>query len=154
VKNAGTAVVKISATVTDTADRKGVPVSIRITGTFAADHKIVCPGGASAKASTASSLTGTRTDAPKPPIAAFERDPEGGSILAQTNTINFSDTSTDPDGGNIETWQWEFGDGATDFTQNPTHTYTQTGTFIVTLTVRDSDDGASSSTTRTVQIDN
>jgi PKD repeat protein len=145
-------VVKISATIVETADRKGVPVSTKITGSFAADHKIVCSGG-TLKASTASALTGTRTDAPTPPIAAFERDPESGSLLQQTNTINFTDGSTDPDAGSIESWQWDFGDGAGDTTQNPSHTYSTTGTFTVTLTVRDSDDGAVDHTTRTVQID-
>jgi hypothetical protein len=34
-----------------------------------------------------------------------------------------------------ETWAWEFGDGATSTEANPTHTYTEPGTYTVTLTV-------------------
>ena len=32
-------------------------------------------------------------------------------------------------------WQWSFGDSATDSIQNPLHTYTDTGTYTVSLTV-------------------
>lgn len=46
-------------------------------------------------------------------------------------TVEFTDTST----GSPTSWWWYFGDGATDSAQNPTHTYTDTGTFTVTLNV-------------------
>jgi PKD repeat protein len=32
-------------------------------------------------------------------------------------------------------WIWNFGDGSTDSTQNPVHTYTQAGNYVVTLIV-------------------
>jgi PKD repeat protein len=35
-------------------------------------------------------------------------------------------------------WQYDFGDGNNSFNQNPTHTYTDTGSFIVTLITWDS----------------
>ncbi len=35
----------------------------------------------------------------------------------------------------IDSWQWDFGDGGTATVQNPYHTYTDTGTYTVTLTV-------------------
>jgi len=46
--------------------------------------------------------------------------------------VRFTDHSTIP---NIKYWHWEFGDGSSAFTQNPTHTYTKAGTYDVILTV-------------------
>ena len=42
-------------------------------------------------------------------------------------------TNTHP----VATWQWFFGDGGTANTQNTSHTYTTTGTFIVKLVITD-----------------
>ncbi len=52
--------------------------------------------------------------------------------------VSFTDTST---GGNLPlTYQWSFGDGTGNSTeQNPSHLYTTTGTFNVILTVIDND---------------
>jgi PKD repeat protein len=51
------------------------------------------------------------------------------------SSIQFNDltTSTNP----IQTWLWNFGDGQESSLQNPTHTYTFSGTFTVTLLVND-----------------
>ncbi|MEM6272030.1 MAG: PKD domain-containing protein [Bacteroidota bacterium] len=51
--------------------------------------------------------------------------------------VNFSDSTiaTAP----ITGWTWDFGDGNTSNQQNPTHFYTTTGTFTVSLTVTDID---------------
>lgn len=38
----------------------------------------------------------------------------------------------------VQTWDWDFGDGNMDFVKNPVHTYTDTGTYNVTVTVTDS----------------
>ncbi|MBP6872064.1 MAG: VCBS repeat-containing protein [Bacteroidales bacterium] len=46
-------------------------------------------------------------------------------------TVDFSDLSV----GNIDSWAWDFGDGGTASVQNPTHEYTTTGSFTVSLTV-------------------
>jgi hypothetical protein len=46
-------------------------------------------------------------------------------------TVNFTDEST----GSITSWEWDFGDGSTNTIQNPSHTYTDPGTYTVTLTV-------------------
>jgi PKD repeat protein len=46
-------------------------------------------------------------------------------------TITFVDQSTGPPAA----WSWSFGDGATSTAQNPTHTYTNPGTYFVYLTV-------------------
>ena len=46
-------------------------------------------------------------------------------------SVSFSDSSS----GNISAWEWDFGDGATSTLQHPSHTYTETGTYAVQLTV-------------------
>lgn len=50
------------------------------------------------------------------------------------DTIQFTDTSYDPD-DSITTWFWNFGDGDTSMDKNPTHTYTHSGQYTVTLQV-------------------
>jgi gliding motility-associated-like protein len=57
------------------------------------------------------------------------------SVCANT-PMNFADLSATLS-GNIATWTWDFGDGSPIVTgqANPTHTYTTTGTFSVTLVV-------------------
>ena len=48
--------------------------------------------------------------------------------------VSFNDLSSVP-GGVIMGWYWDFGDGGSSLEQNPTHIYTQSGTFNVSLTV-------------------
>ena len=62
----------------------------------------------------------------KPPIAIFT---EVGTCANKYLKI-FTDKSIGAD-----SWNWNFGDGATSILQNPTHTYASVGTFTVTLTV-------------------
>mgnify|MGYP002725467197 CR=1 FL=1 len=47
--------------------------------------------------------------------------------------IHFMDASTGPVGW----WEWDFGDGQTSIEQNPTHLYTDPGSYDVSLTVLD-----------------
>ncbi|OFY09615.1 MAG: hypothetical protein A2W93_07165 [Bacteroidetes bacterium GWF2_43_63] len=61
------------------------------------------------------------------PVVAFSADPLTGCAPA---SVNFSDASS----GNINIWEWEFGDGNISGLQNPSHTYSS-GSFSVTLTV-------------------
>ncbi|QXP54745.1 PKD domain-containing protein [Cellulophaga sp. HaHa_2_95] len=52
--------------------------------------------------------------------------------------VQFSgSTSYDPDDGDILSYSWDFGDGTTAITANPSHTFTTAGTYMVTLTVSD-----------------
>ncbi len=54
-------------------------------------------------------------------------------------TIQFTDQSTIPPGaGAITSWLWDFGDGNTSSQQNPTHTYTSTGFYTVSLLITSS----------------
>ncbi len=53
--------------------------------------------------------------------------------------IDFTDESTNE--GTIGTWAWDFGDGNSSSEQNPSHAYTDPGTYLVCLTITD-DDGS------------
>ncbi|MBI9068515.1 MAG: PKD domain-containing protein [Salinivirgaceae bacterium] len=59
--------------------------------------------------------------------------------------------STDPD-GTITSYAWSFGDGGTSTSANPSHTYSNPGTYTATLTVTDNQD-ASDSDQATVVVD-
>jgi len=50
------------------------------------------------------------------------------------NTFNFTDNSTIPLPDTIVSWLWDFGDGTTSSFQNPSHTYQNSGNYIVSLT--------------------
>jgi PKD repeat protein len=70
------------------------------------------------------------SEQPQAPVAAFTASPQSGTAPL---TVTFTDASTgDPTG-----WAWNFGDGsAVNATQrNPVHTFTDPGTFDVSLTV-------------------
>lgn len=51
-------------------------------------------------------------------------------------TVQFTDKSQGP----AATWQWDFGDGTTSTEQNPSHVYSDAGTYTVTLTVSNAND--------------
>jgi gliding motility-associated-like protein len=62
------------------------------------------------------------------PTASFTAD---RTTFCQTpSTVSFTNTSA-----NGASWLWNFGDGSTSTQENPSHTYTTTGTFDVTLVV-------------------
>ncbi|MEO0898259.1 MAG: PKD domain-containing protein [Bacteroidota bacterium] len=65
------------------------------------------------------------------PVADFSSNPAENSSLPLPNVdVQFTDLST-----GAVSWFWEFGDDAVNTTQNPNHTYTDEGTYFVTLTV-------------------
>lgn len=74
------------------------------------------------------------TGCPEPPTAAFTATPTTG--FAPLN-VNFTDSS-DSGKSAILTWVWDFGDSETSQDQNPTHLYSDPGTYTVTLTVTNS----------------
>ena len=71
----------------------------------------------------AGSTSSTRTitvnppGGPAAPVASFTATPTSGTVPL---TVNFTDTST----GSPTSWAWDFGDGGTATTQNPSRTYT------------------------------
>lgn len=62
-------------------------------------------------------------------------NPEAISNFSFNQTTAYAFDFTDLSTGTPTTWIWDFGDGTTDNTQNPSHTYVGEGNFIVTLTV-------------------
>jgi len=70
--------------------------------------------------------------------------PPSASFAASLTTacapaaIQFTDHSTSPPGSSVTSWQWDFGDGGTSTQQNPSHTYTNTGFYTVTLQITNS----------------
>lgn len=84
-------------------------------------------------------------DVNEPPVAAFTATQTGPLSVG----VNASG-SYDPD-GTIVAYSWDFGDGQTGTGATASHTYATAGTYTITLTVTD-DDGATSSTTRSVTL--
>jgi PKD repeat protein len=92
------------------------------------------------------------------PTASFTfsgRNPVTPDVPDVGETINFTSTSTDPDGaGDIARWDWDLdGDGQFNNGSGPTiaHSFTTPGNKTVGLLVTDSS-GATNSTTRTVRV--
>jgi PKD repeat protein len=65
---------------------------------------------------------------PEGPSADFSGQPVSGEMPLN---VQFTDEST----GEINQWQWDFGDGETSTLQNPSHTYSQAGDYTVSLEV-------------------
>lgn len=68
------------------------------------------------------------------------------------HTVQFTDLSIIGAGNTNTGWEWNFGDGATSYLQNPVHTYTSSGNFSVTLKVT-SDKGCSKVLSKPSYID-
>jgi len=84
------------------------------------------------------------------PIANFTYYPEK-PVVNQSVTFDAS-SSYDPD-GKIMNYEWDFGDGnITNTTEEKiNHSYSEAGSYEVTLTVKD-DDGATNSTTKIITV--
>ena len=111
-------------------------------GTYTVTLEVTGPGG-----------TDTRTEidyitvtpAPQPPVAEFSGAPRTGVAPLE---VSFTDSST----GDIDSWSWDFDNNGTEDStvQNPTHTYSDPGTYTVTLEV--TGPGGSHTRTRTNYI--
>ena len=84
----------------------------------------------------------------QPPVAVASADVYSGKAPL---TVNFSSSaSTDPD-GTIDGYSWDFMDGNFSTDLNPTHVFSDTGTYPVILTVTD-DQGATASSVITITV--
>jgi cytochrome c len=80
-----------------------------------------------------------------PVISAAAANPTNG---VASLPVSFTSTASDPDNDTL-LYSWDFGDGATSTSQNPSHTYTTGGTFNAKLTVSD---GKGGSAVRTIPV--
>jgi len=80
------------------------------------------------------------------PTSAFVYSPSTTPHPTTLDTIQFTDTSTII-GGTLTSWHWDFGDGATSTDRNPTHKYSQGGSYAVTLRVTGNDGEQNSNST-------
>jgi len=98
----------------------------------------------------------TKTTAPKQvtvwanPTAGFTADPTSGVAPL---TVQFTDGSSKgtPNGGAIIDWDWDFGDGETSDSQNPSHYYASADIYTVILMVTD-EHGCTDDDTATVIV--
>jgi PKD repeat protein len=81
-------------------------------------------------------------------VAAFTFSPTDPTISLNTNTVIFDARDSS---ANATRWEWDFGDGSTGSGQRVNHTFSRAGTWVVRLTVNDSD-GRSATTTRNVTV--
>ncbi len=124
-QDAGTYTVRMTATT-----RSGSASATR-------EDYIMVDSAATATATTTLTTTATTsstTASTSNLLAAFTGSPRSGIAPL---TVVFSDTTV----GTPIDWKWDFGDGASDTTQNPVHTYTDVGSYTVSLTVNSSVSG-------------
>jgi PKD repeat protein len=69
------------------------------------------------------------------------------ATVSGLGVVNFSDRSS----SNVTGWNWDFGDGNTSTVKNPTHTYTNSGIYVVELTVT-TDDGCTAKVRREIKV--
>ncbi|MGB9135286.1 MAG: PKD domain-containing protein [Candidatus Bathyarchaeia archaeon] len=98
--------------------------------------------------SATESVTATKTVLNKPPVALFT---ESAETVYIGEAIQFNASNSYDSDGNIASYSWTFGDGATATGKTPTHAYALEGTYAVTLVVTDND-GAISSTSATKMV--
>lgn len=86
----------------------------------------------------------------KPPVAVLD----GPYTSSEGSTVNMSAAgSSDPDAGQTLTYSWAFSDGGSASGVNASHTFTQDGTYSVTLTVTDNL-GLTNTTSSSVTVGN
>lgn len=81
----------------------------------------------------ATSVSTVVVDVNPKPVANFGVSP--ATAVLSEETVTFSDSSS----SNVTSWYWNFGDGSTATTQNATHEYLASGSYVVTLIVTTAD---------------
>ncbi|MFH0945878.1 MAG: PKD domain-containing protein, partial [Planctomycetota bacterium] len=93
-------------------------------GTYTVSLTATGPGGVDTE-----TKVGYITVDEQPPVADFSGTPTSGTAPL---LVTFTDLTS---GGPVTGWSWDFGDTGTSTLQHPTHTYTTSGTYTVSLTV-------------------
>ena len=92
---------------------------------------------------TASKDVTINVTAPLIPVANFSATPTSGTVPLN---VSFTDTTV----GAPTSWKWDFGDGKSSTIQNPSHIYQSSGTYNVSLTVKNKN--GTNTTTKTNYI--
>jgi PKD repeat protein len=100
--------------------------SYAATGTYSVSLTVTGPGGTNTQTKTG--LIVVSSVPPVAPVAGFSASTQSGVAPL---SVSFSNSST----GNITSYSWTFGDGASSTVAVPTHSYTVPGTYTVSLTV-------------------
>ena len=111
-------------------------------GTYVATLKATDDGGLSGTASA--TFIGTNV-APSARITSVAWTPQ--LVLTAHQTVSFGGAFTDPGTLDTHTGDWKFGDGATSTGFSAAHAYNAAGTYTVTFTVTDDDNGVGQATT-------
>ena len=113
---------------------------------------VVTPDGR-AQSDVLSSTSDTRATLPY--LSLTDASPPTADFSASTTTPDVGEAvtfdagaSSDPD-GDIQSYQWDFGDGSTATGESVTHAFGSTGTYTVTLTVSDSTSATADATATT-----
>jgi len=93
----------------------------------------------------------TVSEVPKTPPVIQSLTASKINTTVGTN-IDFNATVTDND-GKVTLYSWSFGDGITSSLENPTHSFSNAGTYSVILTVKD-DDNLTATSTQLITITN
>ncbi len=110
-----------------------------VPGLYTVTLTVTGPGGTSNVSSQVNVVSAN------PPVAAFGANPTSGTAPL---VVAFDNQST----GQVLDIQWNFGDGGVSNQANPTHTYTNVGTYTVILRV--TGPGGSSIATRQIVVQN
>jgi len=105
-------------------------------GNYSVNLTVTGPGGSDSEVKIG--YINVTSQSPAKPVAAFSAYPTSGKAPLK---VQFTDEST----GSPTSWKWNFGDGKTSTSRSPAHTYSKTGKYTVSLTVKN----AAGSSTKT-----
>ncbi|OQY05369.1 MAG: hypothetical protein B6I20_01400 [Bacteroidetes bacterium 4572_117] len=114
-------------------------------GTYTVALSVTDNEGATTVGETTATITGGSSN--QPPVVNAN-GPYSGDV---GETINFSFAGTSDPDGSLASGFWDFGDGTTSTSPNPTHAYSTAGAYTVILSVTDND-GATTTDETTATI--
>jgi PKD repeat protein len=117
-------------------------------GTYTAQLAVTDDDGATATATRTIQVSASAPASNEPPTAGFYSTRQSGEPPLDVDVYAWY--SSDPD-GSIVSYVWDFGDGASASGYKASHTYTNLGTYTITLTVTDND-GATDDAAKQVSV--